>query len=360
MRMETYKCQICGVAYKEKSWAEKCQNWCSKHSSCNLEITKHAVHSGGILREISGEIDSMKPRNLYLLLAGALAVMLVQFLASFPATGFAPFSSGTDNGTVNIDEARLLQAVIPEEGIRLKTNWQGVPAKMVEMRLLDIEKLKEYSARYGQSVTEEDLKIFQPDYNEPIYMNRQNSILIYNVLWALAYANKNEVLDYELGRYGWETVTKGLAGSYFSFADLGATSKQPQSGFNYFGFVKTSPEQQAIVNKIASEGAVPSCGNTFNLPDCSCSFAALALTELAASQGFSEGEIYKDLKAILPYRFPAIYIRHAIYFKLAEGLDWKDVDAKRVMNKEFSSAQGVARTHRALAQIIQKTSEVIK
>jgi hypothetical protein len=39
-----YKCEACGFDYKEKEWAQKCQDWCSKHNSCHIEITKHAVH----------------------------------------------------------------------------------------------------------------------------------------------------------------------------------------------------------------------------------------------------------------------------------------------------------------------------
>ena len=38
-----YKCPECGFEYKEKQWAEKCEAWCSKYKSCNLEITKHAA-----------------------------------------------------------------------------------------------------------------------------------------------------------------------------------------------------------------------------------------------------------------------------------------------------------------------------
>ncbi|MEM2707467.1 MAG: hemerythrin domain-containing protein [Candidatus Pacearchaeota archaeon] len=38
-----YVCQFCGLKYKEKVWAKKCEEWCKKHKSCNLEITKHAV-----------------------------------------------------------------------------------------------------------------------------------------------------------------------------------------------------------------------------------------------------------------------------------------------------------------------------
>lgn len=38
-----YKCEECGFEYKEKEWAEKCQDWCKKHKSCNLELIKHSI-----------------------------------------------------------------------------------------------------------------------------------------------------------------------------------------------------------------------------------------------------------------------------------------------------------------------------
>jgi len=38
-----FKCEECGLLYKEKIWAEKCQEWCFKNKSCNLEIIKHSV-----------------------------------------------------------------------------------------------------------------------------------------------------------------------------------------------------------------------------------------------------------------------------------------------------------------------------
>lgn len=294
-------------------------------------------------------------RYLYLLLVLAITVLLVQVFSTLSTAEFVASKPVSANGqAVSIDETKLLQQVVPENGVTLKTKWQGTPARLVELGLIDVEKLMQYSERYGQTVTPEDLKIFKPNYNEPIEMNKQNSVLVYNILWALGYANKNPVLDYELERYGSDTVVRGLAGSYFSFADLGGNSKRPQGGYNSFELVTTTQEQQEIVNKISSEGAVPSCGNTFNLPDCSCSFAVLALTELGASQGLTEEEIYEDLKGILPYRFPRIYVLHAIYFKLTKNLDWDSVDAKTLVNKEFSSAQGVTRTHRELAQILSK------
>ncbi len=38
-----YQCPECGLYYKEKEWAEKCEAWCREHKSCNIEITKRAV-----------------------------------------------------------------------------------------------------------------------------------------------------------------------------------------------------------------------------------------------------------------------------------------------------------------------------
>ncbi len=38
-----YICKECNFAYKEKQLAEKCEEWCKKHHSCNIEITKNAI-----------------------------------------------------------------------------------------------------------------------------------------------------------------------------------------------------------------------------------------------------------------------------------------------------------------------------
>lgn len=38
-----FVCEECGFSYAERVLAEKCQDWCKKHSSCNLEIIKHAI-----------------------------------------------------------------------------------------------------------------------------------------------------------------------------------------------------------------------------------------------------------------------------------------------------------------------------
>lgn len=44
VKANVYICSECGLSYREKDLARKCKDWCKKHDSCNLEITKHAVN----------------------------------------------------------------------------------------------------------------------------------------------------------------------------------------------------------------------------------------------------------------------------------------------------------------------------
>ncbi len=45
-------CEECGLAYRERTWAEECERFCSTHHACSLEITRHAVKMDSLrLRE---------------------------------------------------------------------------------------------------------------------------------------------------------------------------------------------------------------------------------------------------------------------------------------------------------------------
>ncbi|MFC2067990.1 hypothetical protein ACFLTP_03145 [Chloroflexota bacterium] len=47
-----YKCDVCGLAYEEKEWAEKCQSWCETHEgTCNVEYVLHSVPLEGKTEE---------------------------------------------------------------------------------------------------------------------------------------------------------------------------------------------------------------------------------------------------------------------------------------------------------------------
>ncbi|WP_171970476.1 hypothetical protein [Cuniculiplasma divulgatum] len=42
---DTFKCEICGLHYNDKIDAQKCQEWCSKHNSCDLEVTARSIEA---------------------------------------------------------------------------------------------------------------------------------------------------------------------------------------------------------------------------------------------------------------------------------------------------------------------------
>ena len=43
VNQRVYECEECKLLYRDKKWAEKCEDWCRKNHSCNLSITKHTL-----------------------------------------------------------------------------------------------------------------------------------------------------------------------------------------------------------------------------------------------------------------------------------------------------------------------------
>lgn len=38
-----YQCEECGFLYEKEETAQKCEEWCRAHKSCNLEIIKEGI-----------------------------------------------------------------------------------------------------------------------------------------------------------------------------------------------------------------------------------------------------------------------------------------------------------------------------
>ena len=41
--IEFFRCEACRLVYENEETARKCEEWCTTHHSCNLDIIKHAV-----------------------------------------------------------------------------------------------------------------------------------------------------------------------------------------------------------------------------------------------------------------------------------------------------------------------------
>jgi hypothetical protein len=44
---EYFQCEKCLFLYKNKEFAGKCESYCKKRNSCNLEIIKHSIKIQG-------------------------------------------------------------------------------------------------------------------------------------------------------------------------------------------------------------------------------------------------------------------------------------------------------------------------
>jgi len=38
-----FQCEQCDMFYKNQETAQKCEKWCKKYKSCNLDIIKEAI-----------------------------------------------------------------------------------------------------------------------------------------------------------------------------------------------------------------------------------------------------------------------------------------------------------------------------
>lgn len=45
-----YICEACGLGYDDEETAKACQEYCSTHNACSLEITSKATYTPGQVR----------------------------------------------------------------------------------------------------------------------------------------------------------------------------------------------------------------------------------------------------------------------------------------------------------------------
>ncbi|MDP3725591.1 MAG: hypothetical protein Q8R36_00160 [bacterium] len=80
---ELYQCEECDFQYTDKEWAEKCEAWCKKHKSCNLEIIAHATQEKDALEKNESTLEEARFNNrLFYGLIG-IAASLAFFLVLY-------------------------------------------------------------------------------------------------------------------------------------------------------------------------------------------------------------------------------------------------------------------------------------
>jgi len=318
-----YQCEECQHIYEKEELANQCESWCKEHKSCNLEIVKHSIKN-------KNKIDFKQ------LLLGILVGGLIIFILS--NTKIYPLSNrnSLDNPTgfkVNLiekDLENIIKEVLPSEGFKTKLVFGDTVKKMIDCGVIDLEKMKKL---YKGDIPEYIQKAINGN-NEPIVINQETANYLLNLFWPLGLSNKTEFnknipfsekeLPYLASTGGWWLGKEDNGAVYFNKCEI----------------IKLTPEEETLVYRVAQNTFRPCCDNSTFAQDCNHGSALLGALELAASQGYSEDELYKLALQLNSFWFPQNYVETAIYFKVFENKDWQDIDPKLVMSREYSSISG--------------------
>ena len=238
----------------------------------------------------------------------------------------------------------VVAKVIPEQGFQSKIALGDSVVKLTQNGVIDRSKfLAIYQDRGG--LPDELKNILDAPSQKPILLTRENANYYVNLMWPIGLANfmaSNK-----------ESPVNGK--SLFNFASTGGWNlgKEENGGayFNKLDIVKLTPEQEALVTKIAQNSYRPCCNNSTFFQDCNHGSALLGLLELGASQGLTENDLWREALAFNSFWFSQSYIYNALYFKVVKGIDWDKVDPKVVMGKDFSSVSGSGNIQAEVAKI---------
>lgn len=220
-------------------------------------------------------------------------------------------------------------------GVELPVKWGDLGVQMIETGVIDKVKFENlYSQRGGLSEAEK--KLLEGSDNGNLVINSENSGVMLNMLWAFGLANKNTILENG-------PMMDPKYGGAGNFASTGGWTLAKGNAMNHYSmhkFVTLTPEQQALVERVAKNIYRPCCDNSTYFPDCNHGMAMLGLLELMASQGVNEQEIYKIALQVNTLWFPDQYTAIKT-FMVSQGIDWNTVDPKKILGIEYSSASGI-------------------
>ena len=243
-------------------------------------------------------------------------------------------------GLASLGRAHQATDPIQAEGITLPVRLNDIGIKMAGVGLIDSEKLAALDL-----ATDEDMRLLREPSSEPIVITQENARFLLTLFWALSLGNKNAILetgpmamyDGEMPRSPAEAAQK--AGRMASVGGWTIAKGSATDHYSRHPFVVLTPDQQALVERVAAQIYRPCCDNSTLFPDCNHGMAMLGLLELMAAQGANEEDMYRAALAVNSYWFPDTYDTLSRYFP-TQGIAWNEVDPRTVLGKMYSSASG--------------------
>ena len=277
--------------------------------------------------------DKQAPIILYCK-TGRMSGEAIATLKKLGYTNVRHLAGGMDawqkTGAALMDLSTLENEVVPQAGFELPIAWDDIGPRLIALGVIDVTKFKQ-----AVKLTAEQEEILTKGSDKKIRIDAASSQFVVDMLWALGLAQKSAV--YEDGPMGKEY--KKDAGNFASTGGWTLARGDAMQYLNKFDIVKLSPEQQKLVGDIAQNVYRPCCGNSTWFPDCNHGMAALAAIALLVAAGVDEKDIYRHVLSLNSFWFADSYLYVATHFA-RQGIPWASVDAKAVLGKDYSSAQG--------------------
>ncbi|MCL5019394.1 MAG: hypothetical protein M1426_02810 [Patescibacteria group bacterium] len=283
------------------------------------------------------------PVATLVVLVAFLSGMYTQQLMSKGKTVSSSNIAASPTPVPGLDLNKLQEEVIPPQGYKFSVNWGDLGKRMVDDGVIDKTKLAQ-ALTGTDKLPPEFEKYFDGSDQKTLDLNDEYSHFWVDVLWAVGLSNKNEIL--EKG----PMMEQGNAANFASTGGYTLGVMDAMTYYSKFSYIQLNEKQQALVKEIAENVYRPCCGNSTYFPDCNHGMAALGLIELMASQNKSKDEIYKTVLAFNSYWFPQTYYDIAYHFA-KNGRNFKDVSAKEILSKTFSSAMGYQAIRKQIGNI---------
>ena len=264
-----------------------------------------------------------------------VAVLIAPQVVKLKANRLKSSPTVTTASTTNKDN--LFNEINPVDGFEIEASFGNLGPKMTAMGVIDPEKFKSIYEKSNQPLTPEQEDILFKGSNGKIKITRDNSYFLLNFFWAVGLANKSEILDDgDMMKYG----GKQGAGNFASTGGWTLGKGDAMSYYSKSTLIPLTKEQAERVDLVASNIFRPCCNNSTAFPDCNHGMALLGVLQLMASNDATESQMYEAGKYFNAFWFPGNYYDMALYFYNKEGKSFKDVDAKTLLSKDYSSASG--------------------
>ncbi len=254
----------------------------------------------------------------------------INFQKSGVSATIMPLSS------TEINEQTINEQINPKQGYEINASYGNLGPELIKLGAINFDKFAQVFSKYNTSLTQDEINILTKGSNEKIKMTQDNAHFILDLFWAVGLSNNSKFLTQgQITQYG-----KGQIGN---FASTGGWTIGNNDAVQYFAkanLISLTASQEAVLDSVAPNIYRPCCGNSTAFPDCNHGMALLGILELMAANNATADDMYKAAKYFNAYWFPSEYYQIAAYFKKNEEKDYKDIDPKILLSKDYSSVFG--------------------